>query len=86
MYEVDKTRAHDDSPSHDEKYTEKKLRFKEYYAEIRGGDIRGVRAQGLRDVEALSPGIATDQVGVQHPGEGRARGEREEDLRRGHQT
>ena len=86
MYEVDKTRTHDDSPSHDEKYrgthSEEELRFKEYYAEIRGGDIRGVRAHVLRDGEALSPEIAADQVGVQHSGEGRARGEREEDLRR----
>ena len=50
--------------------------------EIRGGDIRGVRAHVLRDGEALSPEIAADQVGVQHSGEGRAQGEREEDLRR----
>ena len=39
VYEVDKTRAHDDSPSHDEKYTEKEVRFTEYNAEIRVGII-----------------------------------------------
>ncbi len=38
VYEVDKTRAHDDRPSHKEKYrgthTEEVLRFKEYNAEF----------------------------------------------------
>ena len=67
MYKVDKTRTHDDNPSHDEKYrgtyTEEELRFEEYYAEIRGGEIRGVRAEVLRDEEDLSPGVAADQVG-----------------------
>ncbi len=54
MYEVDKMRTHDDSPSHDEEYrgihSEEELRFKEYYAVIRGGDIHGVRAHVQRDV------------------------------------
>ena len=62
MYEEDKTRTHDNNPSHDEKYggtyTKEELRFEEYYAEI-----RGVCAEVLRDGEDLSPRVAADQVG-----------------------
>ena len=43
MYEKDKTRTYNNS-SHDEKYgvinTEEVRRFEQYYAEIRGGEIR----------------------------------------------
>ena len=61
----DKTRTYDDNPSHDEKYggtyTEEELKFEEYYAEIRGGEIRGVRKQVRCDEEGLSPGFVADQ-------------------------
>ena len=52
--------------------TEEVHRFKQYYAEIRGGEIRGVREQVRCDEEGLSPGLVADQW-AQHPvGERRA--------------
>ena len=75
-YEKDETRTADDNPSHDEKNgvinTKEVQRFKQYYAEIRGGEIRGVREQVRCDEEGLSPGFVADQW-AQHPvGERRA--------------
>ena len=44
VHEENETRTADDNPSHDEKYgvinTEEVRRFEQYYAEIRGGEIR----------------------------------------------
>ena len=70
MHEENETRTADDSTSHDEKYgvinTKEVYGSKQYYAEIRGGEIRGVREQVRCDEEGLSPGLVADQW-AQHP-------------------